>query len=160
MNNVKRSERIRGMSLIEVMLAVLILAISVIGASGYRYYSTLDARRADMHATAARIGMLLCENWRGLNGSESWDAASHLGSELTMSPITYPPEKLGAADFTSLGAYTVNVDGINYYTGLCWKDVSAGLRALNVVVAWSQRDTAGTISEADKVFRLTTYVTN
>ncbi|HUT28310.1 MAG TPA: prepilin-type N-terminal cleavage/methylation domain-containing protein [Sedimentisphaerales bacterium] len=155
-----KNKRTKGMSLIEVMLAVLILAISVVGASAYRYYSTLDARRADMQSAAARIGMLLCENWRGVRGSESWDPAAHLGSELTMSPITSPPQSLGFSDFTTLGAYTVTVDGINYYTGLCWKDVSTDLRALNVVVAWSQRDTGGTINDADKLFKLTTYVTN
>jgi len=31
---------------------------------------------------------------------------------------------------------------------------------LNVVVTWSQRDTGGTIYDADKLFKLTTYVTN
>jgi hypothetical protein len=51
-------------------------------------------------------------------------------------------------------------DDINYYAFLSWKDVSAGLRALNVVVAWAQRDTGpATIDDADKIYALTTYVT-
>jgi prepilin-type N-terminal cleavage/methylation domain-containing protein len=158
--NGKKLKRVRGLSLIEVMIAICILAISVVGASAYRYCSTLDARRADMRSAAARVGLLLCESWRGVKGSESWDPAAHLGSELTVTPVTYPPERLSAADFTTLGAYTVSLDDINYYVGLSWKDVSSGLRALNVVVAWSQRDTGGSIDDADRLFRLTTYVTN
>ncbi len=43
------------MSLIEIMLATLLLMIVVIGTSGYRYYSTLDVRKASKHETASRI---------------------------------------------------------------------------------------------------------
>jgi hypothetical protein len=159
MNGMKL-KRVGGLSLIEVMIAICILAISVVGASAYRYCSTLDSRRADMQSAAARVGLLLCENWRGVKGSESWDPVAHLGSELTITPVVSPPERLSAGEFTTLGAYTVSMDGINYYVGLSWKDVSSDLRALNVVVAWSQRDTGGGINDADKLFRLTTYVNN
>jgi hypothetical protein len=158
--NGKKLKRAGGLSLIEVMIAICILAISVVGASAYRYCSTLDSRRADMRSAAARIGLLLCENWRGVKGSESWDPAAHLGSDLTITSVDSPPAQLSADDFTTLGAYTVSLDGINYYAGLSWKDVSSGLRALNVVVVWSQRDTGGDIDDADKLFRLTTYVNN
>jgi hypothetical protein len=47
---------------------------------------------------------------------------------------------------------------INYYAALSWKDIQPGLRALNVVVGWAQRDLGGNgIQDVDKTFRLTIY---
>jgi Tfp pilus assembly protein PilV len=143
--------------LIEIMLAIAILAIAVVGASSYRYYSTLDARRADMRSTSARIGMLLCENWRGLNGDATYDPVARLGSQLDISEVSLGGS-LSYAGFTPLQTYVVVVDDINYYVALSWRDVNAGLRALNVVVAWAQRDQgSASVYDADKTFKLTTY---
>ncbi|MHC4645454.1 MAG: type IV pilus modification PilV family protein [Planctomycetota bacterium] len=156
----KNFKRLKGVTLIEVMEAILILSIAVIGASGYRYYSTLDARRADMQSAAARTAMLLCESWRGDGGDTSYNPVTHLGSELSITTIS-DSKSLTSADFTVLGVYDVVMDNTHYYAALSWKDVSADLRALNVAVAWAQRD-RGTIgmADADKVFRLTTYTLN
>jgi prepilin-type N-terminal cleavage/methylation domain-containing protein len=153
-------KRVKGMTLIEIMEALLVLAIAVLGASGYRYYSALDARKADMNATGSRIGMLLCESWRGAAGSETYDPVANLGSELTIAPLALSSQ-FSAADFTSLGGYMVVADGINYYAALGYKDVSPGLRALNVVVGWAQKDQGpSTPGDADKLFKLTTYTAN
>ena len=156
----KHFRRLRGMTLVEVMESILVLSIAVLGASGYRYYSALDVRRADMHTTAARIGMLLCESWRGTGGNESYDPLGHLGSELSIQE-DLAPAMLRPVDFTPLGYYEVAVDDTTYYAALSWKDITADIRALNVAVAWSQRDQGETgIRDADKVFRLTTYTQN
>lgn len=64
--SIGRIKHSKGFSLIEVMVAILILSIAVIGTSGYRYYTALDARKADMQATAARVALMLCESWGGL----------------------------------------------------------------------------------------------
>ena len=104
---------------------------------------------------AARIGLMLCESWRGVKGIETYDPTAHLGSVLTITESTGPDKP---EDFTLLGSYTVTLDGANYYTTLSWKDVSTGLRALNIVVAWVQRDQGqSSINDADKSFKLTTY---
>jgi hypothetical protein len=147
--------RRRGFSLVGVMIAMAILLAALIGTSNFRYYSTLDAQKAAAKITASRIGLMLCENWRGLGGVETYDPTTSLGSTLTIAPST-GPDKPG--DFTLLGSYTITLNGANYYITLSWKDVSTGLRALNIIVAWAQREQGtSSLNDADKSFKLTTY---
>ena len=164
----KQGKSRSAVTLIEVMAAIVIVAIAVIGASGYRYYSTLDARRADFQNAAARIALLLCENWRGrgYDGTTTYDPASHLTSaDLTVADSGgVGPDY--ASGFTPLGRYEITADGVHYWAALSWENDAAtlGLRALNIVVAWAQRQTgsddAETVAAAggDRTFRLTTYV--
>ena len=145
----------RGFSLVSVMIAIAILLAALIGTSNFRYYSTLDAKKAAAKITASRIGLMLCENWRGLGGIETYDPVTYLGSDLTITASSGPSEP---TDFTLLGSYAVTVNGANFYITLSWKDVSAGLRALNVIVAWAQREQGtSSLNDADKSFKLTTY---
>lgn len=147
-----------GIGLVEVMVAILILSVAVIGASGYKYYAALDARKATIRITAARIGLLLCENWRGVKGAETYDPINHFGSDL---PITASNGPAPLEDFTLLGSYTIVLNGFNYYATLSWKDVDAGLRALNVVVVFPLRgQEIVDFTGADKSFKLTTYTLN
>ena len=147
--------RHHGFSLISIMFAIAILLAALIGTSNFRYFSTLDAQKAAAKITAARIGLMLCESWRGLKGAETYDPAAHLGSALTITTSTGPDKP---EDFTLLGSYTVTLNGANYYITLSWKDVSTGLRALNIIVAWAQREQGtSSLNDADKSFKLTTY---
>ncbi|MBL7184842.1 MAG: hypothetical protein ISS70_00830 [Phycisphaerae bacterium] len=155
---IPRTSRIRcrrGYSLIGIMISIIIFLTALIGTSNFRYYSTLDAQKAAAKITASRIGLMLCENWRGIGGVETYDPATSLGSALTITASAGPDKP---EDFTLLGSYTVSLNGANYYTTLSWKDVSTGLRALNIVVAWAQRPqgTSG-LNDADEFFKLTTY---
>jgi hypothetical protein len=150
-------KRFRGVSLIEAMLAITVLVIAVLGASGYRYYSSLDARRADMRATASRIGMLLCESWSGVKGDEDFDPTVYSETELAMTEISVP-DSLKPEGFESLGAYEIQTGNVNYYAVLSYDDVSDGLRAMNIVVTWAQRQQSeSSVADADKQFSLTTY---
>jgi len=145
-----------GFSLVSIMIAITILVAALIGTSNFRYYSALDAKKAAAKITASRIGLMLCENWRGLGGIETYDPVAYLSSDLKITTSTGPAKP---ADFTLLGSYTVTVNNANYYITLSWKDISAGLRALNVIVAWAQRELGtSSLNDADKSFKLTTYV--
>ena len=147
----------RGLSLVDVMGAIVVLAVTVIGTADYRYYAVLDERKATIQLTAARIGVLLCESWRGVKGSSTYDPTTYSGSDLTITTGTGPNEPEG---FTLLGKYTIELNGGNHYTTLSWKDVQAELRALNVVVISPLREQEGNgIDDADGSFefRLTTY---
>ena len=149
--------RFRGVTLIEAMLAIFVLVIAVLGASSYRYYSSLDNKRADMRATASRIGMLLCESWRGVKGDESFDPTVYSDAQLAMTEISVP-NALVPGGFDSLGAYEIQTGNVNYYAVLSYDDVSDGLRAMNIVITWAQRQLSGiTLADADKQFSLTTY---
>ena len=145
----------RGFSLVSIMTAIVIILVALIGTSNFRYYAILDAQKAAEKITASRIGLMLCENWRGLGGIKTYDPVAYLGSDLTITTSRGPAEP---NDFTLLGSYTVTVNGANFYITLSWKDVSAGLRALNIIVAWAQREQGtSSLNDADKSFKLTTY---
>jgi len=143
------------------MVAVTILLIAFIGTSSFRYCAALDGRKAKAQTAAARIALMLCESWRGINGDVTFDPTGLYGSDLTIDTLDANLDK--PLDFNLLGSYTVVLDTkdsnhINYYATLSWKDVQPGLRALNVVVAWAQRDLGiDGIKGVDKSFRLTIY---
>lgn len=152
-----------GLTLVEIMLATAVLVIAVLGASAFRYHAALDARRADLQATAARAALLLCESWRGSSDPNTFDptllAITDPNSPLAIETVSEGPA--GPTDFTLLGTYRITLDGVNYYAVLSWKDVYTGLRALNVIVAWDQRGSgASGFGDVNKLFKLTTYVAN
>jgi type II secretory pathway pseudopilin PulG len=160
----QRINRQTGFTLVETVISITALLVAVIGVTGSRYFSALETRKGASQITAARIALMLCESWRGLDGDETYDPASHLGSDLH---VTEAPGPANPDDFTLLGSYTVVFDdGIgvdNYMTTLSWKDVQPGLRALNVVVAWASREQlAGAAQQidgisVDKLYELTVY---
>jgi len=164
----------RGVSLVSTMVAVVILLISLIGTSSFRYSAALDGRKAKAQTAAARIALMLCESWRGINGDVTFDPIQLCGSDL----VTFDPIQLCGSDlvidtldanldkpldFNLLGSYAVVLESnesynIDYYATLSWKDFQPGLRALNVIVAWAQRDLGiDGVEGADKSFRLTIY---
>ena len=157
----KRRSR-RGFTLVEIMCTITVLSVAVIGTSGYRYFATLDVQRADTRTTAARMALLLCEGWRGVNGSQTWDPTTYLGSDLVTKPISYSTT---FNDLNVLQGRTIVSNDTNYHVFLLFKDVEPGLRALNVIVAWSPKGRAISsiydITNPDnfELFELTTYAT-
>lgn len=147
-----------GISLVETMNAIVILSIGLIGISGYRYCSTMDVHKADTYVASARIGYLLSESWKGMQGSESYNPVARLGAGL---PITASDGPEAPAGYAILGSYRIVLDDNVFYATLSWNDINSGLRALNVVLIWAQRTQGqNDIDKADKSFELTTYVLN
>jgi len=149
------------LTLVEALVAMVILTVAVIGASGYRYYAMLDARKAWMQRTGAAIALLLCENWRGrgYDHTADFDPTGLSGSALTIN-IGVGPDK--PADFTLRGSYPIIADGVHYWATLSYREeATPGLRALNVVVAWKQAGSdPDTYSSDAKTFKLTTFVSD
>lgn len=145
-----------GASLVSTMVSISVLSIAIIGTAQFRYYAALDSRKAAMHRTAARLALTLCESWRGqgFDGTETYDPIAHLSSDLTISESDVEAVEYDDT-FTLLGSYAVELNGVDYYATLSWKDVSTGLRALNIIVTWSQRGMNE--GDDDKSFVLTTY---
>ncbi len=161
-----------GLTLVEVMAAMAVLAIVSLGASAFRYHAALGARKADLQTTAARTALLLCESWRGASNPNTFNPTqlATTNPALAIETITIYEGHAVPADFTLLGNYRITIDAVSYYAVLSWKDVSPGLRALNVIVAWDQRGSGpssgggnvydwGSV-DASKSFKLTTYVVN
>ena len=157
-------DRQTGFTLVETVISIAVLLAAIIGVTGSRYFSALETRKGASQITAARVGQMLCESWRGLDGDETYDPVGHLSSDLHVTEAAGPANPAG---FKRLGSYTVAFDdGIgvdNYMTTLSWKDVQPGLRALNVVVAWASREQlAGAAQQidgirVDKSYELTVY---
>ena len=53
-----------GLTLIEVMIAMVIIMIIGIGVASYMYACAWNAKRADVRITAKRVGQLLLETWK------------------------------------------------------------------------------------------------
>ena len=146
----------RGFSLANTLLAVAVVSVAAVGTSRLRYYAALDSHRAARQITAARAAELLCESWRAVQGAETYDplACFDPGLAITQHPkIAGLP---GEGGFTELGSYKLIFNNSDYYATLSWKDVG-GLRALNVAVAWAERDQGQ--DDTDSVFQFTAYTT-
>lgn len=160
---IQKTHKIRarkGMTLTSTLIAVAIILVALIGTTNFRYYAAMDARKASAQTAASRIALLLCENWRGIQGDLSYNPVAYLGSDITLTQDEGPEKP---ADFTLLGSYKIILDdqdndaeGADYFATLSWKDIQPGLRALNVVVAWAQRGQTG-FDNTDKTFTLTIY---
>jgi prepilin-type N-terminal cleavage/methylation domain-containing protein len=131
----RNNQRKQGITLVEVMIAMVLLAVAVLGAMGFRYYSATDARKADMYNNAARFSSLLLESWKGIGGLDRFNPIETFGNEfeITESEIG-PPVPSG---FTGLARYRIDFDRRNYYVTLSYKAATATEpRTLNVDTSW------------------------
>ncbi len=167
---IRRPKFSSAFSLVEVMVAMVILAIAVLGAMGFRYYSALDARKADVQNYAARVSSLLLESWKGLGGLERFDPVEAFEDEFEISESELvPPAPSG---FTKLGGYQIEFYHTTYYATLSYKEATLSVpRALNVSTFWVPGNIQRSISsgydlsyeqyydyESMKYVKLTTYV--
>jgi len=74
----KHPKSATAVTLVEVALATLLMVVGFMGATSYRYYAALDEQRATLWRSAARIGLLFSDSWRGLKGSETYDPLAHV----------------------------------------------------------------------------------
>jgi len=164
-----------GFTLIEVMFVLAIVTIASLGALSFRYYAALEARKAIVHATAARIAMLLCESWRGIEGAPDYDPTQFISTNLSIEKRTGPTEYYDYDDtddytpFNVLGTFKVTSSDTGYYPLLAWKDIDTNLRVLTVIVACprptnkSEYDSGYYVyvdrdQDAGDIVKLTTYV--
>jgi hypothetical protein len=144
-----------GFTIPEAIIAMLIMAIAVLGTMSMRYQSVLDSKRADVGISASRLVLMITETWRCLAGSETFDPISTFGSELTIEQGEGPDVPDG---FTLLGNYKITFNGVEYYTTLSYQDINTAIRQLNVQAAWEQRGTEqATLDMSDKNFAITAY---
>lgn len=131
-----------GLTLIEIMVAIVVIIVGVLGAVMYRYSSALHARRADVHAGAGRVALLILEGWKGAAGNPAYDPSDDIGLQV-----------LNATDEITIssasgGVHTVQLRGgtLTYYYAELVKpsveDVDGdgtdddGIRKLEVVVTY------------------------
>jgi prepilin-type N-terminal cleavage/methylation domain-containing protein len=137
-------------TLVEVLVAMMVLAFAALGAMAYEYYAATHERAALAKLTATRTAQLLIDDWKSAGGSTSY-TPGNLNLGFT-----------DADDGT--GNYTVNVDKLPMYIELSSSDIEydseaeVTLRKITVTVNYldNRRTPSGQNSEKDMV--LSTYV--
>jgi len=149
-----------GMTLVELMVAVAVVVIAIVGAMVYRYHSALAARRADIRMTGTRVASMLLEGWVAAKGYASYNPVAvitDLDSDMEITTSGSGPAVPGG--FTQLGKYYVRVNSSDYYATLSYKsEASDKVRLLNADVAWKHRYMTGGITSTDPSAKMTTYV--
>ncbi|MBN1457768.1 MAG: prepilin-type N-terminal cleavage/methylation domain-containing protein [Sedimentisphaerales bacterium] len=148
-----------GLTLIEIMVSIAIILVVVVGAVSFRYYAAMDAREADVKISAARIGNMLLDAWKGTGGSATYDPVSEFGLDLNISiSATGPNVPTG---FIKLDSYLISSNRVSYYATLSYKDsTSTTPGVLTVTISWLNNYQSGTVSVSDESVKLTTFAKN
>lgn len=143
---------VKGVTLIEGLLAMAIVSILCLGGFSYQYFGAKHFKIAHAELTATRAGQLIIEDWKA-NGAIDF--------------VNYDAEKLGVGfikpDPANNSYYTISIDGIKLHLTLSFNDVQvdnkAGvtLRQIDVKVQWRSDYGSGGISAGDPSITLSTY---
>ena len=145
-----------GLCLLEVMVAMAVLLVGVLGTMSFRYHCALNSRKADAHNSAVRLGGMLLEGWKGTGAEDDFDAPAMFSSDITISTSNVSPAP--ASGFYELGRYHIVNDQMNYYSTLSYKDADATTpRILNVSVYWLNNNQSGAIGTDAQSIRITKY---
>jgi prepilin-type N-terminal cleavage/methylation domain-containing protein len=140
----------RGFTLLELIIASLILSVVSIGAIGYQYHARRMALRANAEITAARTGRMILDNWKKNGGDENFDL-----EDLEMGFV----KQAKIAD-----RYTVSVDGLQMQVTLNWQDIEEDdmamvtLRQIEARIQWRSDYMQNTVRDTDPSYVISTYV--
>jgi len=149
---VKRPKLASALILIEVMIAMAVLAIAALGVLSHQYHAAVHARIARAQIAGMRTAQLLLEDWKSSGGSEEYDVTT-LGLGFSSSlpiPLQWSQgqdQELGSPLHDS--AHSVIVDGLPILIVLRWQDVAhdtiteVKLRQLSVIVRLGEIDGYG-----------------
>ncbi len=142
-----RKQLNKGVTLIEVMVATLAVFVILVGVMNFQYYCALDARIADVRATAANLGQLLLEGWNAVQGEAVlYDPATQFGPPpLNDLSLIGDPGIPGLTPGNVFKTYRIGINGVKYFVKLSYQDEADAnpgtqrrLRTLNVAIAWSR----------------------
>jgi len=157
--------RRRGVTLIEVMVAALVVLVVVVGAMAYQAACAINARKADASATASRLGLLVLEGWKSAGANITAFNPTDDQFDLNLpNQINTTSVGLGGVG-TELGRYEIAVNGVTYYMTLIYSadyvyppPPGAPPAMLTVLTAWNRDDfMAGELGEYPESVRLSTY---
>jgi Tfp pilus assembly protein PilV len=153
--NVKLSRSAPAVTLIELMITVVILAIAALGALGYQYHAVRHVQIARAQMVATRITQMLLEDWKSTGGDSAYNPIG-LGLGITGTFGTITPGGSGVI-------YNITQDNIAMRITLASANVVEGtttlpLRQITVTVQWRKDFGSGTIGDSDPSLQYTTYV--
>ncbi len=139
----------RGFTLLELVIASLVLGVVSVGALGYQYHARRMAMRARAEITAARTARLILDNWKRTGGDENFNLTS-----LQMGFVKNPNND----------TYALTVDDQMLTVSLDWQDIEVDtaamvtLRHIEAIIRWRSDYQTGAIRESDPIYRIHTYV--
>lgn len=149
MTSHRRQRRNAAFSMIELIVAALILGVASVGALGYQYYARQMSLRANADITAARTARLILDNWKKTGGDETFDLV-----DLKMGFVKSPDSQ----------NYRITVDNLPITISLDWQDIDQDaeamvtLRKIEATLRWRSDRTGGALRTADPTYVISTYV--
>lgn len=149
MKKSNRSSDRGGFTLLELVIASLILGIVAVGTTGYQYHARRMALRANAEMTAARTARMVLDNWKKTGGDEHFD------------PVSL---QMGFTKNAKTDDYLITVDGLQMLVTLNFNDVEEDamamitLRQIECVVQWRGDFRPDTVGPADPRYVINTYV--
>jgi hypothetical protein len=146
-----------GLTLVEILIAMTLIILVVIGSMSFRYRAVMDAREADARITAARVGSMLLNAWVARIGSASFDPVAEFNPGIPILVSTSGPAV--PTGFIELNKYHIICDDVNYYSTLSHKPTSSGQAgALTITINWLNDYRVWSESAAKQSVELTTFV--
>ena len=161
--NAKRLKFATAVTLVEITVAMAVLAIATLGALSYQYFAAGHARIARAQTAATRAAQLLLEDWKSTGGSKEYDPtilAVGFSSPLPIPAKWLDGKILVLAEPLNNAVHAITIDDLPMLVGLRWEDVAydatadVKLRQLGVTVRF------GVVGQLESIppVTLTTYV--
>lgn len=125
----RKTSKPNGFSFIEMMIAILILAVVSLGTLSYQLHAVQRNTKSDTKMAAVRMGTLVIENWKSTGGSDGYDPTQ---------------QHLGISKVQNEDLYKVIIDNVPYYLSFTFQDLDTNvttgvtLRELSVLVQWCE----------------------
>ena len=137
--NKNRNMKRNGSSLVECLVALLTMAISMLGMIKFRYYCVNRAENAKNLSMAVHSGQVIAETWKSQLGNANFDLASFtFNGGFRVAPssdllFTVPSE------YIHTGQYDIQSEDRDFIATLAYQDSEdiSNMRHLYVSVTWT-----------------------
>lgn len=155
--------RVRAFTIVEAIVAMIVLAAIMVGAWRFRYHAAMDAENAARRADAVRLANNLVQSWTAIDGRLTFnptlcafDGVLSITTADAPQPFNFltqavqPRQSLlkssayaagpsGPTAPAALGQWQVQMDLETYFASLYYRDepTIARLRTLWVIVQWT-----------------------
>lgn len=141
-------QHLRGLSLIEVQITLVLALITVLGAVHFRYYSATAGTRAEAYNRAAQVGNHILKTWRASGQLASFNPVNTLSADdpsFSVDPFDSGLSIPGG--LTLLGHYQVKSGDYYVIATLAYQAATSSAPALRTIgIGWRNNYQAGALS--------------